>query len=292
RFRSCDRCFNRRRQGRNGGRLHIFGSGWCSGGNGLIRRDRRRLRCRGWLFTRARARRFHSSDRARRRWRFGLRRARLCRCDRRARDWARLNRRARIRLRGHYRRGHFRSRRRTAPYRRGLNPTQIVKRIGEHIVERGRINLLGRRDPIVRLRRVVMFELPRRLRVIERRRVAGELELLHHLLRAAIFVLEQERQINFVFDELRRLIFIAAGRLREQLLETIARLRVILFLKRQLREIVLRLAKLVVDLECLSERRFRLVELLLLHHALGTEIQRRRLVRLGRIGFVDEFARR
>src|SRR5437588_623942 len=82
-------------------------------------------------------------------------------------------------------------------YRRGgdvlrrLEPADIVERIGKHHVERGRINLFRRNDPVVRFRGVVMFELPGRLRVIERRRVAGELELLHHLLGAPSLALEK-----------------------------------------------------------------------------------------------------
>ena len=59
-----------------------------------------------------------------------------------------------------------------------------------------------------------MLKLPRGLRVIERRRVAGELELLHHLLRAAVFAFEQKRHEDLELDQLRRLILVAAGRLR------------------------------------------------------------------------------
>ena len=90
-----------------------------------------------------------------------------------------------------------------------------------------------------------MFKLPGGLRVIERRRVAGELELLHHLLRAAVFAFEQQSQIDFEFDDLRRLILVAA-RCRggaEERFKPVARLRVFLFLERDLREIVMRLAR-------------------------------------------------
>ena len=74
-----------------------------------------------------------------------------------------------------------------------------------------------------------MLELPGGLRVVERRRVARELELLHHLLRAAVFAFEQKRHENLELDELRRLIFVAAGRLAEERFEPIARLACIPF---------------------------------------------------------------
>ena len=56
-----------------------------------------------------------------------------------------------------------------------------------------------------------MLKLPGGLRVIERGRIAGELELIHHLLRAAVFALEQECQVDLELDHLRGLILVAAG---------------------------------------------------------------------------------
>src|SRR5205807_5908753 len=108
--------------------------------------------------------------------------------ERRRGNRARLDRRRRgfvLRnfLRRRYRRG--------GDVLRRLEPADIVERIGKHHIERGRINLFRRNDPVVRFRGVVMFELPGRLRVVERRRIARELELLHHLLSAAVFALEK-----------------------------------------------------------------------------------------------------
>ena len=60
-----------------------------------------------------------------------------------------------------------------------------------------------------------MFELPRCLRVIKRRGITGELELLHHLLRLAVFSFEQQRHEDLEFNHLSGLIFIAAGGLIE-----------------------------------------------------------------------------
>jgi hypothetical protein len=95
-----------------------------------------------------------------------------------------------------------------------------------------------------------MFELPRGLRVVERRGVAGELELFHHFLRAAVFAFQKKRQINFEFDDLRGLVLIAAGRGRgvEERFETLARFREFFFLEGDLRQVVLRLAEFRIDL--------------------------------------------
>ncbi len=94
-----------------------------------------------------------------------------------------------------------------------LNPAKIVKGIGKNRVQRRRINFLGGSDPVRRLRGIVMLKLPCRLRVIQSRRIAGKLELLHHPLGAAFFALQQKRHVNLEFDEIRGLIFFAAGRL-------------------------------------------------------------------------------
>ena len=139
-----------------------------------------------------------------------------------------------------------------------------------------------------------MFELPGGLRVIERRRVAGELELLHHLLGAAVFAFEQERQVNLELDDLRRLVLIAAGRgcVIEERLETIPRFRVFLFLERDLGQVVLRLAEFRIDFRCLLERVFGTVEILLRQQNLAAQIDGRGLVRIGRVRFVDQPFRR
>ena len=139
-----------------------------------------------------------------------------------------------------------------------------------------------------------MFELPGGLRVVERRRVARELELLHHLLGAAVFAFEEQRQENFELDDLGRLVFVATGRRRavEERLEAITRLRVILFLERDLRQVVLRLAELRIDLRRLLERVLRAVEIFLRQQNLTAQIDRRRLIRIGRVRFVDQSLRR
>ena len=73
-----------------------------------------------------------------------------------------------------------------------------------------------------------MAELPGCLRIIKRGRITRELELLHHLLRAAFFALEQQRQENLEFDELGRLILVAPGGGVKEGFQPIARLRVFL----------------------------------------------------------------
>ena len=86
---------------------------------------------------------------------------------------------------------------------------------------------------------------------------------------AALFSFEQKRHVNLEFDELCRLIFIASGRALVQGLETVSRFRVFLFLKGNLRQIVLCLAKFRIQLCCFLECGFGLVELLLLHQNLA-----------------------
>ena len=110
-----------------------------------------------------------------------------------------------------------------------------------------------------------MLKLPGGLRIIERRGVAGELELLHHLLGAALFAFEQKRHVNLELDQLRRLVLVAPGRLAEQSFETLTRLDVILFLKWDLRQVVLRFAEFRIDLGCFLKGGFRQIVLLLLH---------------------------
>lgn len=88
-----------------------------------------------------------------------------------------------------------------------------------------------------------MFELPGGLRVIERRCIAGELKLLHQFLRAGVFALEQERQINFELNALRILILFAPRDRCQQCFEAIPCFAVFFSFKRNLREIVLRVAR-------------------------------------------------
>ena len=57
-----------------------------------------------------------------------------------------------------------------------------------------------------------MFKFPRRLSVIECRRIPGKLKLVHHRVRAALFSFEQKRQVNLEFNERCRLVFIASRR--------------------------------------------------------------------------------
>ncbi len=71
---------------------------------------------------------------------------------------------------------------------------------------------------------IVMFKLPSRLRVVERRRVSGELELLHHFLRVGVFAFEEQRQINLELDQLRGAILVRSGSGGEERFETLARL--------------------------------------------------------------------
>ena len=135
-----------------------------------------------------------------------------------------------------------------------------------------------------------MFELPGCLSVVECRRVAGELELLHHLLRAAVLALEEQRQINFEFDDLRRLVLIAAGRGggAKERFKSLARFRVFLFLEWDLREVVLRFAELRIDLGRLLERRFRAVEIFLRQKNFTAQVDRGRLIRIGGIRFIHQ----
>ena len=60
-----------------------------------------------------------------------------------------------------------------------------------------------------------MFELPRRLSVVKRWSITGELKLLHHLLRLAVFAFEQQGHENLELDHLGGLIFVPARRLIE-----------------------------------------------------------------------------
>ena len=124
-----------------------------------------------------------------------------------------------------------------------------------------------------------MFELPGGLGVIERRRVAGELELLHHLLRAAVFSFEKQRQIDFEFDDLRRLVFIrrpARAWWRQKALRNgRAPLRILLFLERDLREIVVRLGEFRVELHGLLKGGLRAVEIFLRQQNFAAQVDGR-----------------
>src|ERR1700730_4595074 len=137
-----------------------------------------------------------------------------------------------------------------------------------------------------------MFKFPGRLRVIQSRRVARELELLHHFLGATISALEQQRHVNFELKQLRSLIFVATGSWGKECFEPITCLCVIFFLEWNLREVVLGLAEFRIDLQRFLKSRLGLVEFLLLHQNLTAKIHGRRLIRLGPISFVDKLARR
>ena len=58
-----------------------------------------------------------------------------------------------------------------------------------------------------------MLELPRRLRVIKRRGITGELELLHQFLSAAILSFQQVGEKNLEVDQLRGVVLVSTGRL-------------------------------------------------------------------------------
>ncbi len=122
-----------------------------------------------------------------------------------------------------------------------MHPAEIVKRIRENNIQRGRINFLGRSDPVGRLGWIVMLKLPCRLCVIKSRRVAGKLKLLHQLLGAAVFAFQQPRHVDVEFDELRRLAFVSAGYLAQERFKSIARRSIIFFLQWHQRQIELRL---------------------------------------------------
>src|SRR5882724_8071600 len=115
-----------------------------------------------------------------------------------------------------------------------------------------------------------MFKLPRRLGIIERGRIARELELLHHRLRATLLSFKQKCHVNFEFNELGRLILIAPRSSIIQRFETLPRLCVVFLLKWNLREVVLRLAELRIGLSCFFEGPLSTVKLLLLHQDLAT----------------------
>ena len=110
-----------------------------------------------------------------------------------------------------------------------------------------------------------MFELPSGLGVIQSWGVSGKFELLHYLLRASVFSFEQQCQVDIEFNELPRLVLIARRRRRgaKKRLETVARLRVLFFLKRDLGEIVLGFRHFWVEFCDLFEGRFRAIEVLL-----------------------------
>ena len=132
-----------------------------------------------------------------------------------------------------------------------------------------------------------MLKFPRRLGIIEGRGVPCKLKLLHHRVRPTFFSLEQKRHVNFEFDKLCCLIFVAARGSLIQRLETLPRLRIVLFLKGNLREVVLCFPKFRIQLGCFFKCSFGLVKLLLLHQNLATQIEGRRLIRIRLIRFID-----
>src|SRR2546428_1652588 len=132
-----------------------------------------------------------------------------------------------------------------------------------------------------------MLKLPRGLRIIERWRIARELELVHHLLRSAVFAFEQKGHENLELDKLGRLILVAARRGGKERFQPIARLAVFLFLEWNLRKVVLRLAKLRVRFQSFLEQAFSLVEILLLHQYFPAQIKVCCLVRIRGIRFIE-----
>ena len=107
---------------------------------------------------------------------------------------------------GFRRRGHncgcFRGGRLRPCQSRTLHPAEIVECVGKNNVQRGRINLFRRRDPVDCLVRIVVLKLPCGLRVVECGSVTSELELFHHLLRTTLLAFEQKRHENLEFDQL------------------------------------------------------------------------------------------
>ena len=58
-----------------------------------------------------------------------------------------------------------------------------------------------------------MLELPRRLRVIKRRRLTAELELLHQFLSAVILSFQQVGEKDLEVDQLRGVVLVSTGSL-------------------------------------------------------------------------------
>ena len=110
-------------------------------------------------------------------------------------------------------------------------------------------------------------------------------------MRAAVFALQQIRDVNVELDQLRRFALIAAG-LAQERFKSIARGRVIFFLQRHQREIELGLPEFRIDLQRFLKFHFGLIELFLLEQNLAAQIQGRSLVWLCRVGFVDKFPSR
>ena len=131
-----------------------------------------------------------------------------------------------------------------------------------------------------------MLILPGCLSIIKRWCIARELKLLHHRVRAAFFSLEQKRHVNLELNKLRRLILIATWSSLVQCLETLLRLCIVLLLKWNLREVVLRFAELWIKLGRLLKCGLGVVKLLLLHQNLATQIKRCRLVRVSLIRLI------
>ena len=130
-----------------------------------------------------------------------------------------------------------------------------------------------------------MLIFPRCLGVIQRRRISRKLKLLHHRVRATLFAIEQKCQVNPELNKFCRLVLIAARRTLVQCLEPFPCFCVLLLLKGNLRKIELRFAELRIQFGCLLKCSFGLVELLLLHQNLATQIQGQRLVRICLVRF-------
>ena len=88
-----------------------------------------------------------------------------------------------------------------------------------------------------------MLKLPRCLRIIKSRGIAGELELFHQLLRTTVIAFQQPGNVDVEFDKLCRFAFFSASCLAQERFKSIARRGVILFLQRHQRQIELGLAE-------------------------------------------------
>ena len=102
---------------------------------------------------------------------------------------------------------------------------------------------------------------------------------------ATLFALEQKCEVNPELNKFRRLVLVAARRTLVQCLKPFPCFCVVLLLKGNLRKVELRFSELRIQFGCLLKCSFGLVELLLLHQNLATQIQGQRLVRICLVRF-------
>ena len=88
-----------------------------------------------------------------------------------------------------------------------------------------------------------MFKLPRGLGIIESRRVAGKLELLHQLLSTTVFAFQQPRHVDVELDQLRGFGLVSARCLAQERFKPIACGSIIFFLQWHQSQIELCLAE-------------------------------------------------